>query len=388
MPDTHDHHNADDRDCDECGSGTTKECRSPAHVPWLEHDRCMYFFEARAFECPRSRERIRLRIVYEHRLCLVGRQQGPLLYTTTLLPGETVTIFENDRYRRTRSETERVSVHTSFRQTLSALSEARNSASSSVYVDSLTSVRTSADTHVSAGGGLAGFLGLPSGSGNASASVSTTLATGSSAQRASQDFTQISRTASQAIEAERSLIVSSFEDTEHQTMTRRDLKNENDCYAVTYFVRRTNEVYEASTRVVGIEWQLGEQPWRAIDDLTGVTERVRNDLRLCLRVAPKVGDEARDERRITIPTDGTLYEAELAHCSSCEPAREVEIRNRLDRERVAIARGELENELLALEIERRRELSSGDTAVALALPEWSWSTEEPTDDEPSEHGND
>ena len=36
-----------------------------------------------------------------------------------------------------------------------------------------------------------------------------------------------------------------FEDAEHQSTTRRTLHNPNDCYAVTYFVRRVNEVYEA-----------------------------------------------------------------------------------------------------------------------------------------------
>src|SRR3954451_4076925 len=48
-------------------------------------------------------------------LSLVGRQQGPLLYTVTLLPGESVEVSEFDRYRRVRAAEQRLSVHSSLR---------------------------------------------------------------------------------------------------------------------------------------------------------------------------------------------------------------------------------------------------------------------------------
>ena len=64
-------------------------CRGPAPVPWLTFDRCMSFYESRTFDLgPLRDQRLQIRITYEHRLCLIGRQQGPLLSTTTLLPGE------------------------------------------------------------------------------------------------------------------------------------------------------------------------------------------------------------------------------------------------------------------------------------------------------------
>ena len=106
---------------------TPEECRGPAPLPWLADDRCMFFYEARVFDAEPvdDRRRLQLRVTYQHCLRLLGRQQGALLYTTTLLPGETVQLYEYDRYRRVRSETERMSVHSSFRQTVSALSQTR-----------------------------------------------------------------------------------------------------------------------------------------------------------------------------------------------------------------------------------------------------------------------
>lgn len=41
---------------------------------------------------------------------------------------------------------------------------------------------------------------------------------------------------------------------------------------------------------------------------------------------PRPSEEVTDARQVTLPTDGTLYEAELAHCSSCDPMREAQLR--------------------------------------------------------------
>ena len=90
-----------------------------------------------------------------------------------------------------------------------------------------------------------------------------------------EQFTQIAVTASQAIEAERSLVVSRFEENEHQTTTERILQNDNHCYAVTYYVRRVNEVYAVHTRVASIEWRLGDGAWRSFDDTEGVSDGIR-----------------------------------------------------------------------------------------------------------------
>jgi hypothetical protein len=361
-------------DCSGCGGrcshDTPEECRGPSPIPWLAFDRCMFFYEARVFDAGRDADRRQLlvRVTYEHCLRLIGRQQGPLLYTTTLLPGETVQLYEFDRYRRVRSEEQRMSVHTSFRQSLSALSQSRRATSTQAYFDTLTDVRARTDASVSAGGGLAGFLGAPQVDVETSVTAETTVASGAAVQTASEQFSQFATTASQATDAERSLVISSFEDAEHSQTTVRSLHNDNDCYAVTYFVRRVNEVYQATTRVVAIDWRRDDGPWRSATDLAGEAEVAKMLKTLHL---PKVGEEVvADHRQITLPTDGTLYEAELAHCSSCEPMREVEHEIALEEMRLQARRACLELELLALELERRRALSASNEAIELDVGTW------------------
>jgi len=344
-----------DEDCSGCGGKceeeTPRECRGPRPVPWLPYDRCQFFYESRVFGLDRFEQgRLEIRVTYEHCLKLLGRQQGPLIYTTTLLPGETVNLYEFDRYRRVRAEEQRLSVHSSFRQTMSALSQTRRFASASSYVESLVEIRTRTDTSVSAGGGLAGFFGAPQVRGDSSVATETSLASGSAVTIVSEQFAQNAVTAAQSTEAERSIVVSTFEDAEHRETTRRSFRNDNHCHAVTYFVRRVMEVYEASSHVESIEWRIGDTPWRSIDDLSDEAEKVIKRYR---EILPKIHDHARDRRQVTLPTDGTLYEAELAYCSSCEPEREAHLRIELEDARLKARRACLETERLAFELERR-----------------------------------
>lgn len=370
-----------DDECSGCGDTciepTPEHCRGPKPVPWLAFDRCMYFYESRVFDGAggdagtAAQQRLRLRVTYQHCLKLVGRQQGPLVYTTTLLPGEEVRLFEYDRYRRTRAETQRVSVHTSFRQTVSALSQSRRSTSASAYVDTLTEIRTHADTSVSAGGGLAGFLGAPTVKGEFGVDTETSVASGGSVRTASEQFSQLAVTASQAIEAERSTVVSTFEEQEHVSTTARTLKNHNRCYAVTYYVRRVNEVYEVHSRIESIEWRVNDgSAWRSVKDMNGVPDALRKLIAAMLSELLKDGQVARDARAITVPTDGLLYETELAHCSSCEPVLMAETSVRLEQLRLAARRACLETELLEIEVERRRALARGTQPAALELAAW------------------
>jgi Subtilase family len=360
-------------ECIGCGNGcadqTPGPCRGPSPVPWLTADRCLTFYEGRTFDAGLDR-RLLVRIIYEHRLCLIGRQQGGLLYTTTLLPGEEVKIYEFDRFRRVKSDTERVSVHTSFRQTMSALSGSRRSSSSSAYTDILNDVRTNVDTSVSVGGGLGDIFGGPKVKVDSGIETQTTVASGASARTASEQFSQMAMTASQAMDAERSLVISRFEEAEHQNTTARSLKNDNHCFAVTYFVRRVNEVYETSTRVESIEWRFGDGPWRSLKDLAGAPDGIGRLLDELRRHLPRIGEVATDPRRITLPTDGTLYEAELARCSSCEPIREAEEQVKLEQLRLAARKKCLEIELLAMEVERRRALVASAQAPMLELTPW------------------
>ncbi|MGW5719907.1 hypothetical protein ACWEVP_27335 [Amycolatopsis sp. NPDC003865] len=334
--------------CSGCGGGceerTPRECRGPRPVPWLPYDRAQYFYEGRVFTLGRFDQGVlQIRVTYQHRLSLVGRQQGPLLYTVTLLPGETVEVYEFDRYRRVRAAEERLSVHSSFRQTMSALSQTSRFSSASAYTDSLVDIRTHADTSVSAGGGLAGFFGAPEVRGEFGVATETTVASGASVATASSQFTRNAITAAQSTEAERSVVVSTFDEAETQNTTRRTLRNLNPCHAVTYYVRRVMEVYTASTRVESIEWRIGDTPWRSADDRNAEAERGMKEFGAAL---PQPADEATDARQVTLPTDGTLYEAELAHCSSCDPVREAQLRVETEKFRIENRRNCVEVELL------------------------------------------
>jgi hypothetical protein len=349
------------------------ECRAPAPLPWLDPHRCMLFYEARTFDLSRQENRkLQLQFTYEHCLRLIGRVQGGLLYTLTLLPGEEVRLYEYDRYRRVRSEEQRMSVHTSFRQTLSALSQSRLSTSASAYTETLARVRTQADASVSAGGGLAGFFGLPSGSSSFGVATDTSVISGSSTHVVSDQFAQQAVTAAQSTDAERSVVVSRFEDAEHASTTSRTLRNENPCYAVTYFVRRVNEVYETSSRLLSIEWRLGDGPLHALDDLGDAPAEIQRFLKEFAVRLPRPGDIVRNPREITLPTDGTLYEAELAHCSACDPMREARLELALEHERQLVRRAALEADLLALEVQRR-----GGGGVPLELEPWPLGATEP-----------
>ncbi len=372
----------DEAACNGCGDGCLEpipeDCRGPAPVPWLPHDRCMYFHESRVFDggfgdfsSNNGAQRLRVRVTYQHCLHLVGRQQGPLLYTTTLLPREEVRLFEYDRYRRTKSATERMSVHTTFRQTLSALSQNRRSASASAYVDTLNEVRTHADTSVSVGGGLAGFLGLPSGKGEFGVDTETTIASGGSVRTVAEQFSQFAISASQSTEAERSLTVSSFEEAEHVSTTARTLRNDSHCYAVTYYVRRVNEVYEASSRIESVEWRVGDgASWRTADDVAGLPDALRRHLAQLVAQLLRTGRDHRDARPLTLPTDGTVYEAELAHCASCDPMQLTHAKLQLEQMRQQARRACLETELLELEVQRRRALAQGTQPVELTVGPW------------------
>ncbi len=379
---------AEGRDCEGCdGCGdccvgsSDPECVGPRPVPWQPYDRCQFFYEGRVFSIPITNDRnaLNVRVIYQHCLKLTGRQQGPLLYTTTLLPGEKVRLYEFDRYRRVRSATQRVSVHSSFRQTVSSLSQTRRAVSATAYTDVLSQVRTAADASISVGGGLAGFFGAPKGSGSTEFEAQTTVASGASVSVASEQFTQLAITASQAVEAERSLVISSFEEEENRSTTSRTLRNHNHCHAVTYYVRRVNELYEISTRIESVEWQLGNGgPWMSFDDLDDLPDGARKILIEIARLLPRKGDVTIDSRMITLPTDGTLYEAELAHCSSCEPVVEAMQKVKLEKERLKARRDCLEAELLELEIERRRALLGSDREEALSLAEWSFGNPRPS----------
>src|SRR5438552_2939693 len=98
-------------------------CEGPCDPPWRDDEQCLIWYETRYLNVPlgkdrrpadnasvaAAREYIQFRIIYEHRLCRLGKQLGPLLYTVTLLPGEKVTLYHSDRFTRITSAQDRFS---------------------------------------------------------------------------------------------------------------------------------------------------------------------------------------------------------------------------------------------------------------------------------------
>ncbi|HYN83073.1 MAG TPA: hypothetical protein VES88_16455 [Gemmatimonadaceae bacterium] len=328
-------------ECD-CGG---KECIGPEPVPWLSWQHCFKMYEFRYGVVPLDKqviatarlERLLIRIRYEHSLCLAGRKQGPIVHSLTLLPKEEVRIYEYDRYRRSTAVTNRFSVRTSFY----TLTQRVQDAYSSTKTDAGGSVSTTSSASAGGGGGIDLPL-IGSFGGSASASASFNTAAYFDVASVSEQFSHVAETSSLAVESERSIVVSTFEDQESLHSTARTLRNDNDCRAVTYFIRRVFEVYKLTTRIVAIELQIGDR-WV---DLGAAPPEIQGIVKKHL-VKIDVGAPHDPEVEIALPTDGLLYEAELAHCCSCDCEREA--KTRLELEKL-----QLENLNLRLEAARRQ----------------------------------
>jgi hypothetical protein len=342
-------------------------CVSPCDPPWLPDETCLFYYDSRLFRRPlvgdqagpalfeRQQPFIEFKITFEHRICRKGKQHGPLVYTVTLLPGEKVNLYHSERYRRTTSEQDRYSVASTFMQFTSAIHQARVTNTIDALSDVLVSTKTNAS--VSVGGGLAGFLGAPSGTTSTSVSVSDHNQV--NVGFVSDQFNQSVSQASLMTHAERSVVVSTFEDKETADITVRSIQNDNACRAVTYFVRQVVELYTVTTVVYEILYRIVAPgvpaDWHALDDVEGLPPAVVKVIKETRSLLPKPGDSAERPRPVSIPTDGTVYDPELANCCSCEPER--------------AHRTELEDELVALEVERRRKLlDSGNLAPFEATP--------------------
>lgn len=369
-----------DKECCDCHETSLKfpqrpdQCVSPASPPWKPYDNCIFFYEPRIVEktVPITNQngefthvrnlRLQFRIIFEHCLSFCGKQQGALIYTTTLLPGEKVRLYQHDRYRKVRSESQRLTLHASFRQTVSALHQVKRTQSESRFTEALVQIRSDDDHEITLGGALFDFswdIDNPD--------LNFTLDIQANTSTVSEEFGQTLRTASQHVEAERATVISTYEDQENIDTTSRMLENRNECYAVTYFVRRVNEVYNLVTRVKSIEVRFldanGKEfsGWLGLDELGELDEVIQQAIRECLLTLPTVGDTINQGTTITLPTDGTIYEPELAHCSSCEPMKIVEAEIKLEKAKGKSRKLCLEAELLQLEIQRRKALlESGD----------------------------
>lgn len=353
-------------------------CVSPCDPPWRPDQQCMVWYEERFLRQPIVQRDnaavdfarsiyIEFRITYEHKLCLLGKQQGPLIYTVTLLPGEKVTLYHSDRYRHITSTQDRFSVQTTFMQFFSSIQQARVTNTLDTLSERLSSVKSSASG--SFGGGLGDLLGLPSGSASISASVTdhNLVRVGFVSDQFNQTIVQ----ASQLTHAERSVVVSTFEERETADISARTIQNDNACRAVTYFVRRVVELYAFSTRVSGVAYRViapnVPSDWHSLNDVAWLPAQIQQQIKAMAQLLPKVGDVTEQPKAISLPTDGTVYNPELANCCSCEPERAAAIEIQLERQKAEARKLCLDAELLQLEVERRRLLLKKGELAAFGL---------------------
>jgi thermitase len=218
---------------------------------------------------------------------------------------------------------------------------------SNTKVEAGASVSTSSKASVEGGGGI--DLGIINFGGGASASTSVSTNAFFDVSRVSENFSHVAQTSSLAVESERSIVVSTFEDRESVHSTARTLKNDNDCRAITYYIRRVFEVYSISTKIVSVEVLVGNQ-WLEVEATPpAIQEAIKKFLE-----KTGVGNSHDPNVEISLPTDGLLYEAEQAHCCSCECEKEAKIRLELEKL-------QLENLNMRLEADRRQKrLDAGD----------------------------
>ena len=123
---------------------------------------------------------------------------------------------------------------------------------------------------------------------------------------------------------------------------------------------RPAELYAVSTVVTDVSYRViaqGVPPdWHQLNDIAWLPASIQTQIKNALKLLPSVGDVVQRPQPITLPTDGSGYDPELAHCCSCEPEREAAIRTRLEAEKAAALKACLETQLLELELQRRKML--------------------------------
>jgi hypothetical protein len=347
-------------------------CQSPCDPPWRAGPSCTTFTETKTSTVSLANESktadfgrgfVTINVTYAHTLCLIGKQHGALAYTLTLLPGEKTTLYQSDRYRRTTSETARYSVQTTFAQFVSALYQQQNSSDSSALVQVLNSQSQSSST---SGGGFSlnpFSLGVSSGSGAGSKSSSSTVDL--STQASANQFLSLTQQASQYTDLQRSITVSSYEDTETVSTTQRTLVNNNLCYAVNYFVRKVLDVYELTTKVTAVTFQVTAgnyvSPVLTPAEIGQVEAQYRAAVKAIISSLPAVGEAIEQPIVVTIPTDGVVYDPELAHCCALDPELEQAALIKREREQAEAQKVGMEVQLMALEVQRRQALLAAGT---------------------------
>ena len=347
-------------------------CQSPCDPAWRTEPSCTTFTETRTSVVGLdgktgtndfARGSVTVNVTYAHRICLIGKQHGGLVYTLTLLPGEKMTLYHSDRYRRTTSETERYSVQTTFSQFVSALYQQQASQDSSALVQVLNN--QSQSSSASAGGGINLLVFNFEGGGGSSSTSSSSSAFDLSTQSSASQFMSLAQQAAQYTDLQRSITISSYEDSETVDTTQRTLVNNNRCYAVTYFVRKVLDVYKATTTVTAVTFEVTARNYTSglltPAQIGQVEAAYRAAVEEILKGVPTVGEVIQQPTVLSVPTDGVVYDPELAHCCALDPELDKAGLIKLEREQAEAQKIGLQVQLMTLEVQRRQALLAAGT---------------------------
>jgi hypothetical protein len=353
-------------------------CQSPCDPPWRTGPSCTTFTETKSstvnlLSGPAPvdfRGFVTINVTYTHALCLTAKQRGGLAYTLTLLPGEKMTLYHSDRFRRTTSDTERYSVQTTFSQFVAALYQQQNSSDSSALVQVLNNQTQSSSA--SGGGGInLGIFSIGGGGGSSSSSSSST-GVDLSTQTSANQFLSLAQQAAQYTDLQRSITISSYEDSQTVSTTQRTLVNNNVCYAVTYFVRKVLDVYVSTTKVTAVTFQVTVDnyvsPILTPAQIGQLPAQFQSAVTTILKGVPTVGEVIEQPTVLAVPTDGVVYDPELAHCCAQDPELDQANLIRLEREQAEAQKIGLEIQLMALEVQRRQALLAAGTLAPFETP--------------------
>jgi thermitase len=141
---------------------------------------------------------------------------------------------------------------------------------------------------------------------------------------------------------------------------------------VTYFVRKVLDVFQSTTKVTAITFQVTagnyQSPVLTPSQIAQLPAKYRTPVTTILKTLPTVGEVTEQPTVISVPTDGVVYDPELAHCCSQDPELEQANLIKLEREQAEAQKIGLEVQLMALEVQRRQALLAAGTLTAFETP--------------------
>jgi hypothetical protein len=146
------------------------------------------------------------------------------------------------------------------------------------------------------------------------------------------------------------------------------LANNNLCYAVNYFVRKVLDVYDSTTTVTAVTFQVRVGNYVSAVLTPAQIEQVeaayQAAVEAILKGLPRVGEAVQKSTVLAVPTDGVVYDPELAHCCAQDPELDQATMIKLKREQAEAQKVGLQVQLMSLEVQRRQALLAAGTLTA------------------------